>query len=97
MLHCIAEPSLTLPVVERIVVGDDVVLMSESVWAAYAGHRDNTLLHALLQKPCRVFAMRDLLQAFGMAESQLLPTVRAIDYDVLVELTVQHPQIHTWC
>lgn len=97
MLHCIAESSLTRPVVDRVVAGDDVVLMSESLWAAYLDHHDNVLLHALLQKPCGVFAMRDLLQTFGIDESQLLPGVQTIDYDTLVALTVQHPQIHTWC
>jgi tRNA 2-thiouridine synthesizing protein B len=97
MLHCIAENSLTLSVVERIGAGDDVVLMSESVWAAYVGHQHNALLQALLQKSCRVFAMQDLVQVFGIDPSRLLQGVEDIDYDALVELTEHHPQILTWC
>lgn len=97
MLHCISQNSLTPSVVERIAAGDDVVLMSESLWAAFAGHQGNGLLQTLLQKPCRVFAMHDLLQAFGIEPSRLLPGIESIDYDALVSLTEHHPQIVTWC
>ena len=97
MLHWIAERDLNPVIVERIGAGDDIVLQSESTWAAYRGHKDNTLLNALLQKPCHVYVMRDLIQAFGMDEQQLLPGVEIIDYDGLVALTVEHPQTQTWC
>lgn len=97
MLHLLADRRLSSAVCQRIAAGDDVVLLSESVWSACSGHQDNRLLQALLQNSCRVFAMLDLVEAFGIAESRLLSGIQVIDYDTLVALSVQHQQIHTWC
>ena len=97
MLHLISENTLTRPVVERIAAGDDVVLQAGSVWAAFAGHADNPKIDQLLAKPCRVFAMQDMLQAFGIVPERMLAGITAIGYPELVELTVENPVIHTWC
>ena len=97
MLHLLAEKSVSEAVVERISAGDDVVLQSACVWAALDGHGDNRKLASLLSKSCRVFVMRDLLEACGIAEERLLAGVVAIDYPQLVELTIDNPVIQTWC
>lgn len=97
MLHLLTENSLSSMVTERIAANDDLVLQGGAIWAAYLGHADNHQLLDLLARDCRIFAMRDLLVASGIAPQQLLPGVTAIDYPELVALTVQHPVIHTWC
>ncbi len=97
MLHLIAESSLSRAVVERIAGGDDVVLQSGSVWAAFSGHRDNGKLEQILARGGKVYALHDQLDMQGIDDSQLLPGVQRIDYARLVELAVGNPVIHTWC
>ncbi|MBS3963666.1 MAG: hypothetical protein KGZ80_04060 [Methylomonas sp.] len=80
----------------RISQGDDIVLQGSAVSAARRGHRQNSVLTALVDDRCGLHAMADRLQAFGIAPSAMLAGVAAIDYDALVELTVKHPLIHTW-
>ncbi|MGR8931490.1 MAG: DsrH/TusB family sulfur metabolism protein [Gammaproteobacteria bacterium] len=97
MLHLVAENTLSQAVSERIVAGDDVILQTGAVWAAYAGHRDNTNLLALIAAGCHVYALQDVLSMSGIAESDLLAGVQAIDYPAFVELTEKNPVIQTWC
>lgn len=97
MLHLLTENSLSAAVTERIATGDGLVLLGGAIWAALHGHADNSKLLELLQRACNVYAMRDLLTASGIEPDQLLAGVTAIDYPELVELTMQHPVIHTWC
>lgn len=96
MLHLIAENALSLPVVERIAAGDDVVLQAGAVWAAFCGHQDNPQLSLLLSRPCGVYVLQDVLAACGMDAHRLMAGVVVIDYAGLVRLTEQHPVIQTW-
>lgn len=97
MLHLISESSLSQAVVERIAAGDDVVLQSGGVWAAFSGHQDNVRVEQLLTRGCKVFALQDVLSMNGIGDQQLMPGVESIDYPELVALTVKNPVIHTWC
>lgn len=97
MLHLIADSFLSQALVERIASKDSVVLQAGSVWAATAGHQDNTQLNQLLSQGCDVYVLKDVLAMQGIDQQKLLPGVQAIDYPGLVELTVKHPVIHTWC
>ncbi|MBS4051548.1 MAG: hypothetical protein KGZ69_10130 [Methylomonas sp.] len=97
MLHLIAESTLSQALVERIAGGDDVVLQAGTVWAAFAGHRDNAKLSGLLAKGCHVYALSDVLAMNGIGHRQLLAGVVPIDYAQFVGLTVKNPVIHTWC
>lgn len=97
MLHLLSENSLSQAVVERIDAGDTLVLMSASIWAAHNGHADNGKLSELLARGCKVGVMEDALAASGIEPSKLLAGIEIVDYPGLVELTVKHHPIHTWC
>ena len=97
MLHLIAENSLSAAVAERIAAGDDVMLQAGAVWTAFAGHRDNPRLLALINKGCQVYTLQDVLSMSGINERQLMPGVLVIGYPAFVELTVKNPVIQTWC
>ena len=97
MLHLIADSSLSEALVARIANLDDVVLQAGSAWSAYAGHEGNAQLYQLLSQGCGVYVLKDVCAMQGIELQKLLPGVKAIDYPGLVELTVKHPVIHTWC
>lgn len=97
MLHLVSDASLTQAVVERVAVGDDVLLFAGSVWAVYVGHRDNAKVLQMLEQQCSVCVLYDVLTANGMEIDRLLPGIKVIDYSAFVNLTVDNPVIHTWC
>ncbi len=97
MLHLIADSTLTQAVVERIAIGDDVVLLASVLAVAYAGHQDNAHLQTLLSRSCSIYALSDQLAMNGIGDTELFPGVQVIDYPKLVDLTVHNPVIHTWC
>lgn len=97
MLHLLSENRLSPAVAERIADHDVLVLLGSSIWAAYPGHADNEQLTRLLARGCRIGVMEDALAASGIETSQLLAGVDVVDYPGLVELTVAHQPIHTWC
>lgn len=97
MLHLVADDNLTQGVVERIAVGDDVLLQAGSAWATYLGHRDNNKIVHLLGQQCSICVLSDVIAANGMQIDRLLPGVKVIDYPAFVDLTVDNSVIHTWC
>lgn len=97
MLHLISDPVLSDAVINRIVSGDDVILQSGAVWAAFDGHQDNPKINQLLGQSSYVYALEDVLAMNGISHQQLLSGVTAIDYARFVELTVKNSVIHTWC
>jgi tRNA 2-thiouridine synthesizing protein B len=97
MLHLVADLPLANLIVGRMAVGDDVVLQGGWIWAAFAGHQDNLIVQQLLSRGCNVYALKDQLSMNGIADSQLLLGVDAIDYTQLVELSVKNTVIHNWC
>lgn len=97
MLHLLTANPLTAAVAERIAAGDVLVLQSAAIWSAVTGHIDNRKLQLLLERGCHVRVMQDLLTASGIDPQQLLPGVDIVDYPGLVELTVAHYPIQTWC
>lgn len=97
MLHLFADRLLSGVMVERMAAGDDAVLQGGLVWAAFAGHQDNSIVQQLVMRGCNIFVLKDQLSMYGIAAHQLLSGVDAIDYAQLVELTVKNTVIHTWC
>ena len=97
MLHLISDSVLSAAVLDRIASGDDVILQSGAVWAAFDGHQDNAKLHQLLTQAIHVYALEDVLAMNGISQSQLLSGITAIDYARFVELTVKNSVSHTWC
>lgn len=97
MLHLISQSPLKQEIVERIAVGDDVVLQQATLWAALQGHVDNAKLLQLLALPSQVYVLQEMLEVHGIDPLQILTGVNVIDYPGLVELTVKNPVIHTWC
>lgn len=96
MLHLVSQASLQQEIVERIDIGDDVVLQQGAVWAVLTGHVDNAKLLRLLALPCQVYVLREMLTVYGIEVSQVLTGIRITDYPGLVDLTVKNPVIHTW-
>lgn len=97
MLHLLTASALSSALVQRIAAGDEVVLQHQQVWAAHLGHRDNQKLLQLQNKPCNVYLLEPHAAAYGLERQRILPGVAPISFAELVELTVKHPQIVTWC
>ncbi|WP_445371651.1 sulfurtransferase complex subunit TusB [Methylomonas sp. HW2-6] len=97
MLHLLSQLPLQAEVFARMAPGDDIVLLDATVCGALRGHQDNRLLQQVMARACQVYAMRDMVEAYGLQAGRLLPGVEPIDYAGLVELTVKHPVIHSWC
>lgn len=97
MLHLVSAPRLTAAICQRTSAGDDLVLQGGAVWAVLQGHADHSLLQSLIAANCGIHAMADLLVAAGIDQQRLVPGVRCLDYAGLVDLTVKHSIIHTWC
>lgn len=96
MLHLVSTIDSLDALSGRISPGDDIVLQGSSVSVTRLGHRKNPLLVGFIDHHCGVYAMSDMLKAFGIMPSQMLANIASIDYDDLVDLTVKHPVIHTW-
>ncbi len=96
MLHLIVQGSVDKVFVERLGVGDDIVLQQSAVFVIAQGHDKNALILRALQKACSVYVLKDELDLFGLLEEQILSDVKVIDYSNLVELTVKHKAIKTW-
>ncbi|MBD8168883.1 sulfurtransferase complex subunit TusB [Erwinia persicina] len=72
--------------------GDAVLLLQDGVIAALEGNR---VLEALLNAPISVYALREDLDARGLA-AQISSKVTVVSYTGFVELAVSHPQQMTW-
>lgn len=97
MLHLLSQSPLPAAIIERIGSGDDVVLLDSAVCSALVGHQSNFLLGRLIAAGCRVFVLEELSQVYGIQPERVMADVKPVDYAGLVELTVQHPVIHSWC
>jgi len=96
MLHQLALAHLNDALIDRIGVGDDVLLQYGTVWALLNGHADNGKLLALQSKSCQLYALKAALQVNGIEPERIIAGVQLIDYAEWVALTVKNPVIHTW-
>lgn len=71
---------------------DDLLLLQDGVLAAVEG---SEMLHALLQSPAVLYVLQEDAAARGIV-GQISDSVRKIDYNGFVELTVRHQQQLAW-
>ena len=72
--------------------GDDLLLMQDGVLAAI---EDNRLLPQLLRSPARLWALKEDVEARGLA-AQISSNITFIDYNDFVMLTVKQQQQMPW-
>ena len=72
--------------------GDDLLLMQDGVLAAI---EDNRLLPQLLRSPVRLWALKEDVEARGLA-AQISSNITVIDYNDFVMLTVKQQQQMPW-
>ena len=97
MLHLLSQSPLPAAIIERIGSGDDVVLLDSAACSVLVGHQGNLLLGRLIAAGCRVFVLQEMSQVYGIEPERIMADVKPVDYTGLVELTVRHPVIHSWC
>ncbi|MGD8107497.1 sulfurtransferase complex subunit TusB [Pantoea sp. FN0302] len=71
---------------------DDLLLMQDGV---LAGLQNNCLLPQLLQAPARLWALKEDVEARGLA-AQISSKITVIDYNDFVMLTVKQQQQMPW-
>lgn len=91
MLHLISKISFDLAILQRMGRGDVVVFLDNAV-LSIAGMI--TLEHVMLDVKCYVLLTH--LQVYGIAKADLPKEVEVVDYDCLVNLTVNNTVIQTW-
>lgn len=96
MLHIVSQ-SLSDPVVlERFAPGDAVLFIRNAVIGLSSKGRLSGRLSDL-QCQCRLYVLQPDLEVRGIATETLTRGIELIDYAGFVALTVEHPQIHSWC
>lgn len=96
MLHLIAQTTVDDCVLQRIGHADVVVLIDAAVLRALCqGDRANALVTLLLRARCCV--LQEHLTLYGIAMHELVSGIEVIDYSGLVNLTVAHTSIQSWC
>ncbi len=96
MLHLISASPIAAAVLERIDAGDSIVFLDNAVlWILRSGQLSGRLTGLLGDHP--LFALSADLIMRGIDADQIVAGIEVIDYPGLVELTVAHPLIQSWC
>ncbi|MDO9106035.1 MAG: sulfurtransferase complex subunit TusB [Methylovulum sp.] len=95
MLHLIFKSPVELAVLQRICPDDEVVFLENSVLGLL---RNGKLAHELagLLTQCQLYALAADLGARGIADDELVSGITIIDYDGLVNVTINNPVIQSW-
>ncbi|MGR8942434.1 MAG: sulfurtransferase complex subunit TusB [Gammaproteobacteria bacterium] len=96
MLHLISASPINPAILERIACGDSIVFLENAVLRILRHGQLNDRLSEILADH-RLYALSDDLLMRGIAADEIVPGIDVIDYAGLVELTVAHPLIQSWC
>lgn len=92
MLHLVFQSPIQKAMLERFDSGSDVIFLENSVLNLMKG----SALTQYLPNHCAYFALAEEIKARGINDAELLPCVKAIEYDQFVELTIKNTVIQTW-
>lgn len=95
MLHLIFQSSFEHSLFQRFTVGDDLVFLENAVFSLLNTGRFNAEL-IQLQQYYQLYAMADALNLCAITSNELVATIKIINYDELVDLTVNNTLIHSW-
>lgn len=90
MLHIVKQPNALLELIEVYQVGDQLLLVEDSVYLCNAQHPMFTIL-----KSMDVFVLKADAEARGIY-NRISPSLSVVDFDGFVELTVAHSTSLTW-
>lgn len=96
MLHLIFQANVNSAVFERMGVGDTAIFLESGVLGVMKNSRIAEFISAKLSSN-RFCVLSDDMQVRGILQTEVAPGVETIDYAGLVKLTVENPQIATWC
>jgi tRNA 2-thiouridine synthesizing protein B len=74
---------------------DGVLLLEDGVFGATASSPNAAELQSLIQSGIKVFALINDLSARGL-EEKLAAGIRPIDYNMFVQLTLDHQRVQSW-
>ncbi|MDI1277071.1 sulfurtransferase complex subunit TusB [Methylobacter sp.] len=95
MLHLIFQSPIETALLERIDSGDVVVFLENAALRVLQNSSISDTLTRQLGSN-RLCVLSDDIAIRGIASDELVKGIEMIDYDGLVELTVNNPIIQTW-
>ena len=96
MLHLITHTLIDSTTLQRIAVGDDVILLENAVFSVNQGHFLTAELEQLISDQINLFVLIEELETRGLNPNQLMTGIQVIDYDYFVQLTEQNAIIKSW-
>ncbi len=96
MLHLIFQSPIDTAVLDRMAHGDSAVFLENAVLGV---SRQGKLADVLADKRLsnRLCVLSEDMAIRGILESELVTGLEVVNYPGLVKLTVENPQIMSWC
>lgn len=96
MLHLIFKSSIDNAVLDRMADGDVAVFMESAVLGLMKNSKLADSFTCKLSSN-RLCVLSEDMHVRGVQASEIVPGLEVIDYPGLVNLTVENPQIASWC
>ena len=100
MLHIVNHTLYDHDRLERLLArtsdGDAVLLIQLAATAAKSGAAAAFGLHQAVTKGLTLYVLGEDLAAHGIGSDEVMNAITVVDYAGFVELTTQHPTIHSW-
>jgi tRNA 2-thiouridine synthesizing protein B len=74
---------------------DGILLLEDGVFGAITSAPEADELQKLIQSGISVFALISDIKARGL-EDKLAPNIKLIDYNIFVQLTLNHRSVQSW-
>ena len=95
MLHIFTQTPLEPAILERIDIGDDILLIEDAVIEALKSGNSSEQLRQLLD--CRrICVLEPDMKVRGVSIEEALPGIKTVDYQGFLELTVENEVVHSW-
>ncbi|MBM4208872.1 MAG: sulfurtransferase complex subunit TusB [Gammaproteobacteria bacterium] len=96
MLHLIFTSPLDTAILDRMAQGDAAVFMESAVLAVLKnGQCADTLIKQ--QEQSRFYVLSEDMDVRGIQKDEIIPGLEVINHSGLVQLTVEHSPIQSWC
>lgn len=96
MLHLIFQSVIEQAVLQRVGSGDDVVFIENAVFRVYKNNSLSAKLQNMLNDNIHLYVLIEEIETRGIDKQELIPGVKVIDYEGLVQLTENNKVIMTW-
>ncbi len=74
---------------------DGILLLEDGVFGAITSAPGADELQKLIQNGISVFALINDIKARGL-EDKLAPNIKLVDYNIFVQLTINHRSVQSW-